>query len=126
MSKAPEAATAARGYPRLRVRVDLAPGVSFGPGKAALLEGIAATGSIAAAGRRLNMSYKRAWQLVETLNRDFAAPLVSASRGGAHGGGASLTALGHELLQAYRDLVAHTASGAAAPLGALSRYLPRG
>lgn len=112
-------------FPRLRVRVDLAPGVSFGPGKAALLEGIAATGSIAAAGRRLNMSYKRAWQLVEGLNRDFGAPLVSASRGGTHGGGATLTARGQDLLQAYQDLVAQAASASAAPLAALAVYLPR-
>lgn len=114
----------ARAYPRLRLRVDLAPGVSFGPGKAALLEGIAATGSIAAAGRRLNMSYKRAWQLVERLNRDFAGPLVSASRGGSHGGGASLTPLGIELIQAYRDLVAQTTRESAGPLAALARHLP--
>lgn len=112
-------------FPRLRMRVDLAPGVSFGPGKAALLEGIAATGSIAAAGRRLNMSYKRAWQLVESLNRDFGAPLVSASRGGTHGGGASLTALGQDLLQAYQDLVARAAGASAPPLAALSAFLPR-
>ena len=51
-----------------------------------LLQGIVDTGSIAAAGRRLNMSYKRAWQLVETLNTDFGAPLVHAVRGGNHGG----------------------------------------
>lgn len=92
--------------PRLTLRLDLAPGVSFGPGKAQLLEGIAQTGSISAAGRRINMSYKRAWQLVDSLNRDFVAPLVSATRGGAHGGGAELTPLGVEVLAAYRSLEA--------------------
>ncbi|MEA3220264.1 winged helix-turn-helix domain-containing protein [Immundisolibacter sp.] len=88
------------GVPRLRLRLDLAAGISFGPGKAALLQGIAETGSIAAAGRRIGMSYKRAWQLVDGLNRDFAAALVSTSRGGAHGGGAALTPLGAEVLAA--------------------------
>lgn len=92
------------GQPRARLRLDLAPGVSFGPGKAELLRGIVETGSIAAAGRRIGMSYKRAWQLVDSLNRDFAAPLVSASRGGAHGGGAALTPLGAEVLSVYQTL----------------------
>ncbi len=90
--------------PRLWLRLDLAPGVSFGPGKAELLRGIVETGSISAAGRRIGMSYKRAWQLVDSLNRDFAAPLVSASRGGAQGGGATLTPLGAEVLAAYRAM----------------------
>ncbi len=52
------------------------------------------------------MSYKRAWQLVDSLNREFAAPLVGANRGGAHGGGAALTPLGAEVLAAYRALEA--------------------
>lgn len=99
------------GLPRLRLRLDLAAGVSFGPGKAELLQAIAETGSIAAAGRRIGMSYKRAWQLVDVLNRDFAAPLVSASRGGARGGGAALTPLGAEVLAAYRALEAQAAAG---------------
>jgi len=90
--------------PRLWLRLDLAPGVSFGPGKAELLRSIVETGSISAAGRRIGMSYKRAWQLVDSLNRDFAAPLVSASRGGAQGGGATLTPLGAEVLAAYRAM----------------------
>ena len=63
----------------------------LGPGKADLLELIAETGSIAAAGRRLGMSYKRAWSLVETLNAMFRDPLVESSRGGATFGGARLT-----------------------------------
>lgn len=99
------------GLPRLWLRLDLAAGVSFGPGKAQLLQGIAETGSIAAAGRRIGMSYKRAWQLVDVLNRDFAASLVSANRGGAHGGGAALTPLGVEVLAAYRALEAQASAG---------------
>lgn len=97
-------------FPRLRLRLDLAPGVSFGPGKADLLRGIVETGSISAAGRRIGMSYKRAWQLVDSLNRGFAAPLVSASRGGAHGGGAALTPLGAEVLDIYQSLQSQVAT----------------
>ena len=66
-------------YPRLRLRVLLAPGLWLGPGKADLLEGIAETGSISAAGRQMGMSYKRAWGLVEGLNSMFAEPLVALS-----------------------------------------------
>lgn len=90
-------------YPRLRLRIMLAPGQWLGPGKADLLEGIADTGSIAAAGRRMGMSYKRAWGLVEGLNQMFGAPLVAASRGGAAHGGAGLTPLGAEVLTLYRQ-----------------------
>jgi Bacterial regulatory helix-turn-helix protein, lysR family len=65
-----------------RLRIVLEPDIAIGPGKADLLEGIRETGSIAAAGRRLGMSYKRAWLLVETMNACFKSPLVEASRGG--------------------------------------------
>lgn len=90
----------------------------LGPGRADLLEGIAETGSIAASGRRLSMSYKRAWQLVEEMNRGFGAPLVEATKGGARGGGAKLTPRGEAVLGAYRALLA--ACGEAA-LPALAR-----
>lgn len=105
--------------PALHIRVDLVPGVSFGPGKADLLQGIAETGSIAAAGRRLGMSYKRAWSLVETLNGMFADPLVSATKGGAAGGGAALTSAGAQVLARYRVIQASAAEAASADLAAL-------
>jgi molybdate transport system regulatory protein len=105
--------------PALHIRVDLVPGVSFGPGKADLLQGIAETGSIAAAGRRLGMSYKRAWSLVETLNGMFREPLVSATKGGAAGGGAALTAAGEMVLARYRAIQARAAEAAAADLAVL-------
>ncbi len=97
--------------------------VAFGPGKADLLAAIAETGSIAAAGRRLGMSYKRAWTLVETLNAMFRAPLVGSAKGGAGGGGASLTPLGAEILAAYRTLVQDSARASAAPLATIRRAL---
>jgi molybdate transport system regulatory protein len=88
----------------LHLRVILGGEVAIGPGKAELLQGIAETGSIAAAGRRMGMSYKRAWSLAEELNAVFASPLVEAAKGGAGGGGAVLTALGVRVLAAYRRL----------------------
>ena len=90
--------------PLVRLRIRLAPGVDLGPGKAELLEGILETGSISAAGRRMRMSYKRAWQLVGELNGLFDAPLVEASTGGSGGGGAALTGRGRDVLARYRRM----------------------
>lgn len=108
-------------YPRLRLRVYLAEDVMLGPGKADLLEGIAETGSIAAAGRRMGMSYKRAWLLVETMNGFFRGPLVAAATGGAKGGGAALTPLGQEVLAHCRRIEAATRSACAAEVAALQK-----
>ena len=91
-----------------RLRIVLAPDIAIGPCKADLLQGIQETGSIAAAGRSMGMSYKRAWYLVETMNGHFAGPLVAASKGGAKGGGAALTALGQEVLKSYRRMEQRT------------------
>jgi len=105
--------------PGLRIRLVLAPGFMIGPGKADLLQGIAETGSIAAAGRGMKMSYKRAWLLVETLNAGFRAPLVTATRGGRSRGGAELTGLGREGLAAYRAMEAKAAAAAEAEITTL-------
>ncbi len=107
--------------PELRIRVILGGGVMIGPGKADLLDGIRETGSIAAAGRRMGMSYKRAWLLVETMNAGFAAPLVETSRGGARFGGATLTDAGEAVLGHYRSLQAKAAQAASGELAALRR-----
>ncbi len=80
--------------------------IAMGPGKADLLDAIAGEGSISGAGRRMGMSYRRAWQLVDLMNRCWAAPLVETSPGSARGGGARLTPLGTEVLNAYRTLQA--------------------
>ncbi len=97
----------------LRLRIVMA-GAMVGPGKAQLLEGIAATGSIAAAGRAMGMSYKRAWLLVEEMNAAFRAPLVASLRGGAGGGGARLTPEGEQVLALWTR-IADAAQAAAAP-----------
>ena len=87
-----------------RLRIVLAPDVAIGPGKADLLQGIKETGSISAAGRRIDMSYKRAWYLVEAMNGHFGQPLVEATKGGRTGGGAKLTPLGEDVLAGYREM----------------------
>lgn len=104
-----------------RLRVVLGPGIALGPGKADLLEAIAATGSISAAGRKLKMSYRRAWLLVEELNSSFQGALVAADKGGAHGGGARLTALGAEVLRHFRNMEHKTRKAIAADLTALTK-----
>ncbi|WP_198376884.1 winged helix-turn-helix domain-containing protein [Neoroseomonas rubea] len=89
--------------PLLSLRIDLPQG-RIGPGKIALLEAIAREGSISAAGRALGMSYRRAWDLVDALNRIAGTPVVVASPGGARGGGASLTEAGRGLVADYRAI----------------------
>lgn len=91
---------------RFRIRVVFGPNEMMGPGKAELLERIGETGSIAAAGRAMGMSYKRAWQLVDALNGMFRDPLVESSRGGRKGGGARVTEAGQAVLREYRALEA--------------------
>lgn len=92
-----------------RLRIVLEPDIAIGPGKADILEGIRDTGSIAAAGRRMHMSYKRAWLLVESMNACFKNPLVEASRGGQVRGGAVLTPDGEKVLASYRRMECLTA-----------------
>ena len=94
-----------------------------GPGKAELLSLIDETGSIAAAGRRMGMSYKRAWQLVETLNAMFRTPVVESSRGGARGGGARLTETGWTVLEAYGEAQAAAERAGAVPAARLAALL---
>lgn len=96
--------------PRLKIqaRLFLDDEIAFGPGKADLLEAIAATGSISAAGKQLGMSYRRAWLLVDAMNRCFQQPLVETAKGGVQGGGALLSAYGEDVLKKYRQLETET------------------
>jgi len=88
-------------------RVDFSPECAVGPGKIALLEHIAASGSLSEAARKLGMSYRRAWLLLEDLNTSFQQPVAQMSVGGRGGGGASLTPFGTELVTAYRAFETH-------------------
>lgn len=109
--------------PRLRLRVVFGDGAMLGPGKADLLERIRDCGSIAEAGRRMGMSYKRAWTLVETLNAVFRDPLVESTRGGQRGGGARLTPAGEQVVAIYRRIEARAADAAATEVEALRRMI---
>lgn len=106
----------------LSIRIRLDPDGRIGPGKVDLLEHIAASGSISAAGRKMAMSYRRAWELVEELNTMFATPVVERQIGGRNGGGASLTPLGLSLVQRYRSIEKAAESAARQHLDALQRH----
>jgi len=101
------------GVPAVRFRVDFARGAAIGPGKIALLEEIDRVGSLSQAARALNMSYRRAWQLLESLNGSFAKAVVITAKGGRGGGGAILTPFGRELVRAYHGLDAQIQASAA-------------
>lgn len=91
-----------------RVRIVFGETMRLGPGKVDLLEAIDRTGSISAAGRDLRMSYRRAWVLIDEVNKIFSRPVVVASPGGTHGGGARLTDFGRALTAAYRRIEERT------------------
>ena len=108
---------------RLTIRLDFELGRRLGAGKVALLEAIEATGSISAAGRAHKMSYRRAWLLVDELNKLFAEPVVSAHHGGVKGGGASLTGQGRRIVALYREAEAKMRAAAQGEIEAIESNL---
>lgn len=103
------------------LRLQFGDGIRIGPGKIDLLEAILTTGSISGAGRKLGMSYRRAWLLVDEMNGQFARPVVVASTGGSHGGGAQVTDFGRGLIGTYRAIVARTTAIVRDEVGVLER-----
>lgn len=108
---------------QFRVRLYRDETIAIGPGKVALLEAIAETGSISAAARQLEMSYRRAWVLVDELNQALVSPAVSKATGGANGGGAALTPLGADLIKRYRSIENTARVAAAKDVAALMRLI---
>jgi len=106
----------------LRVMGKRAP--AMGPGKAELVERIAQTGSISAAARAMGMSYRRAWQLVEALNRDYRERVIDTATGGKRGGGARVTAFGQEVVERFRAMEDKASAAIAGDLRRFQRYIP--
>lgn len=111
--------------PKPRLRILFGAAVAIGPGKADLLEAIERRGSISAAARELGMSYRRAWLLVDVMNRSFREKLIEADTGGARGGGARLTPFGRDVLSRYRAMETKAAESVAAEIKTFRRLLAR-
>src|SRR4051812_25781129 len=117
--------SSARSLPSLSVRIDLDTEGRIGLGKIALLENIDKHGSISAAGRAMDMSYKRAWDLVDEINRICRQAAVERQTGGKNGGGAVLTAFGISLVSRYRKIERDATSAARKELQAIRREIGR-
>lgn len=114
-----------KSLPSLSLRIDFDPDARIGPGKIELLESIQACGSISAAGRALDMSYKRAWDLVDEINRICGKAAVARQTGGKNGGGAILTPFGLSLVDRYRKIERAATNAARKDLAALSSDMVR-
>ncbi len=112
-------------YRGLTLRVLGGTVAAMGPGKAELVERIGETGSISAAARDMGMSYRRAWQLVESLNADFREPVVTTATGGTRGGGARVTAYGERLVSQFRVMERKASAAIAADLRRFSGQLSK-
>ena len=111
---------------RPQLRVSFKKSIAMGPGKADLLDAIEDTGSISAAARKLDMSYRRAWLLVETMNSCFKSPLVETATGGQQGGGAQVTLLGKEVVRRYRAMEKKAQASVARDMAEFAALLLRG
>src|SRR5262245_19044191 len=111
------------GYPGLLLRILSDKNPAMGPGKARLVALIADTGSISAAARKMGMSYRRAWQLVEALTKSFSGPVVVTATGGKRGGGAIVTDFGKSLVATYHEMEAKASAAIAPDLEAYSALL---
>ncbi len=106
-----------------RVRILIGAATALGPGKVDLLEAISKTGSISAAARAMGMSYRRAWLLVDSMNKCFKDELVRTATGGRGGGGADVTARGLDVLARFRDMEAKAAASVDAEVTAFAKLL---
>lgn len=110
-------------YPGLTLRVLSAGDPAMGPGKAALIAYIEATGSISAAAREMGMSYRRAWQLVEAINQSFSEPVILTATGGKRGGGALVTDFGRDLVARFRAMEEKASAAIADDLAQFTRHV---
>lgn len=98
---------------RFRMRITAGDAIAIGPGKISLLEAISATGSISAAAKSLGMSYRRAWMLLDEMNRAMREPVIDSARGGALHGGSQITDVGRQLIELYRRIEEKAAASCA-------------
>ena len=123
MAQAKSRKTAAKSTLRPQIRIMFRKAIAMGPGKADLLQSIEETGSISAAARKMAMSYRRAWLLVDTMNQCFKSPVVETLTGGKAGGGAAITDFGREVLRRYRRMEAKATASVSKELQNFSHML---
>jgi molybdate transport system regulatory protein len=110
---------------RFRLRITQGEAIALGPGKVTLLEAVRDQGSISAAARSLNMSYRRAWMLMDELNQSLSSPAMVSEHGGNTGGRSVLTPVGEEIVRLYRAIEAQAYAACADQIGALTGLLKR-
>ncbi len=110
---------------KFRMRITAGDVIAIGPGKIALIESIAQTGSITSAAKSLGMSYRRAWVLLDQLNRALKKPAVNSAKGGPLGGGSVLTDTGRELIDLYRRIELTATQACQDDLAQLVRLIAR-
>jgi molybdate transport system regulatory protein len=110
---------------RFRLRVMAGESIAVGPGKIDLLEAIRDTGSITAAAKAMGMSYRRAWMLVDEVNRSLKKPAIASAIGGDHGGGSELTDVGQLLVRTYRHIESTASTTCSEDLAALTGLIRR-
>ena len=115
--------TALKPQVAFRMRVMVGDTIAIGPGKVRLLEAIDETGSLTAAAKSIGMSYRRAWLLMDELNKSLKTPALHSAQGGEHGGGTEVTAVGKALIERYRRIEATAARACATDLKALTKLL---
>ena len=116
MAKSPPSRKSSKQDLRPQIRIMFRKAIAMGPGKADLLRAIDETGSISGAARQMEMSYRRAWLLVDTMNQAFKSPVVVTLTGGKAGGGAAVTEFGKEVLQRYSAMEAKASASVAREL----------
>lgn len=116
MARKPPSPKSARQDLKPQIRIMFRKAIAMGPGKADLLRAIEQTGSISAAARQMEMSYRRAWLLVDTMNQSFRSPVVVTLTGGKAGGGAAVTEFGKEVLARYSAMEAKAGASVAREL----------
>ena len=123
MPTSPPLLRTAKPVVRFRMRITAGDSVAIGPGKIRLLEAIAETGSLTAAAKSIDMSYRRAWVLINELNASLKKPAVESAKGGEHGGGSLVTAVGHQLIERYRNIEYTAAATCKAEIQAITRLM---
>jgi molybdate transport system regulatory protein len=108
---------------RFRMRIRNGDAVALGPGKVDLLEAVREYGSISAAARSLDMSYRRAWLLIDELNRSLKSPATHSEQGGQSGGGCTLTPVGETIIRLYRDVEEEAQRSCAKQIAELTRLI---